>query len=465
MQKKRIFTNFGTGILSEIVNKVFPLLIISIATNRLGVEGFGTAQFVIYLFEVTVPFIVWGYGSFASIEVGKLNLTDSRIGTYVKSIALLRLFHSVLIFAGLVVLVTFVDHYRPYQTIVLTISFVYLTSALDASYILLATHRLSLFNTINMVAKALSLGGVFWLVQSPADVHTYVLITVLSNAFVALAILASVIKHIKGVKIDLSQVKSVFRKSLPFSSMIIVVAIWEKMDVFIVEYFLDLTSVGQFAGVLRLFSSISPILGLVVSVFYSEMLREKDQQKFYALTRFCFWGVSTVVWPTIFGSFFVGEGLIDLILGSQFTAVAHLFPILVVSLFASMFILVCGNVIMISGQVSLLNKIFIGGVCLSLCLSLVGINIWGLPGVALAYTTGKLTTAALIVTCYLKLKNPFPTQEILRPMAAGLMMALVLVIAQQSNLFINLAIGAAAYGLFFLVFNFSLIQARRKKSS
>ena len=80
LDKRRLVQSLATGLLSEAVNKLVPILILVFVVRRLGADHFGFAQFSFWLIDVGIIFIVFGYHHWAAIRIGKIDQDHRRGG-------------------------------------------------------------------------------------------------------------------------------------------------------------------------------------------------------------------------------------------------------------------------------------------------------------------------------------------------------------------------------------------------
>lgn len=462
MQKKRITTTLLIGILSEIINKIVPIALINIASRRLGIEIFGKTQFAIYLVDIFIPFITWGYSAYASIVIGGDKDNKKVNGQLIGTVITTRLVQAVIVFICLTTLVFSIDQYKEYRVLALSISFVYLTTALENLFVLVAIQKLFIMSLLNIVIKTISLVCIYLYVTDPSDALTYLLLSYGANGVIALGTSIIGFNYYRWHKTDLSQIKTLLKKGVPFALTYILIYLFDKMDLLIVEYLQDAKSLGYFAGIFKLYQALIPIVLMVMGTFFSEMVSEKSRKKQEKMVALSFWGINSVIFPIIVGSWFVYQELIPLLIGEQFSPATYLFPLIIPSLFSFAIIQVIGNQgLVILGYVKQLNIILLISVPVSICIMLIGGNHFGLPGIAIASSISKLIMGIAIGVFYLSINRSFPFRELLYPLAAAIGMAIfLLIIIDSKSAIINIIAGGISYSVLFLIFNRNLIKSK-----
>ena len=139
----RLTTTLVAGLSAEIANKIFPLVIIHYAQSRLGMERFGYAQFGIYLVDLFLPVVVWGYQMLGSIRTGEEHGAGRSPGAFAGTLITMRLIHAVFATIALFALVYLVPEWQPYRHVVLALSFILFTGALDMTWLHVGTQRMA----------------------------------------------------------------------------------------------------------------------------------------------------------------------------------------------------------------------------------------------------------------------------------------------------------------------------------
>ena len=157
MSTRRIVGSTLAGGLSEIANKIFPLIIFNYAQRKLGLEMFGYSQFGIYLVDLFVPFVVWGYNNAISIKAGEAHKNKLDFSEIVSTSLVLRMANAVIAAIVLTGLVNFYPAYAHYKTIAYSLCFILFTSALDLSQVLVATQKIYMQSYFSIISKTISL--------------------------------------------------------------------------------------------------------------------------------------------------------------------------------------------------------------------------------------------------------------------------------------------------------------------
>src|SRR5690606_31782057 len=96
MIKKRVVLTLIVSLIAEFFNKLSPLLILYLAQARLGTAAFGQAQFALAFMETLIPFVAFGYGTLATIEIGAQK-DPLNVGRIMTGVMVLRTLHFVVV--------------------------------------------------------------------------------------------------------------------------------------------------------------------------------------------------------------------------------------------------------------------------------------------------------------------------------------------------------------------------------
>ena len=102
--------------MSEVANKIFPLIIFNYAQRKLGIDMFGYGQFGIYIIDLVLPIVSWGYNTSSSIAISDRQKAKQSFDSIITSSMLLRLMHAIVATVLMISLVNFCPAYRPYAS-------------------------------------------------------------------------------------------------------------------------------------------------------------------------------------------------------------------------------------------------------------------------------------------------------------------------------------------------------------
>ena len=446
------------GAIGEIVNKIAPFVVLYIGQTALGVTRFGMVQFAISFIDLLLPFIGYGYGAFGSIAVGRPASLPIPLPRLIPSIVLLRLAHAAVACIVIGLCLT-LPRYREYGPLILALSFLLLSSALDTDHVHSGTQTLAIRNAFNIVSKGLCLFGVIAFVHSPEDQLLYAILAVMPNALIALLSLFYSMRKIPWSMPKIGDFSLVFRLATPFAITTILALVIERFDVFFVEVIGGSAAVGLYAGPLRIVQSIASAAGMVSAIFFSELVRIEDPKVFSRHVELSVFTAALVLVPVAVGAWFVGGDLLAAVFASTYRnqgpIPGYVLGILATGVVASIGINAFGlQVLWLKGANSALNAIYLAGLIVGCILSGL-LGKWsGVLGVAASVAIVKLCVAG---ACYLRAKRYLPSFSwlfILRIACASGVMGLTLFVLNEigttgfsewDSVWLRITIGAAVY--------------------
>lgn len=452
MQRKRIASSLLIGIISEIANKIFPLLTLRYATEHLGIRSFGVSQFSQFLLDLAIFFVVFGYQGWGVIAWR--NAPESERSQLFSVAVLLRLLHAFLAISALVIALNMNPAWDHYHGVVVKNSFVILTTAFDSIWAMTALNLLPMIGILSILAKTLSLVLTIVLVQSEQDAGVYTFIAMAANAIISIGTFTIVLRKIGWCTPTKKQMLSAFFGALPFASSFFLLIALERFDVFMVESFSGAAGVGAYGGPLKIAQSVLPVAAMVTTVFFAEMLGVYDTESMMRHLRAGLRVAILTVSPIVAGVWFVDAWLVKLVVGEAFVPHARLLSIMCISILAQMFILAFGNqVLAIRSKMMWYNAALAISVILGIVLSYT----WGLPDglqvFAIISVASRATAALLIMIGAMKVLGNYVgiTWEIIRSSVPALAMAVVLYALHSPHAIFNIAVGAGVHVLVTLV--------------
>jgi|694.fasta_scaffold52309_4 O-antigen/teichoic acid export membrane protein len=325
--------------LSEIANKVVPLINLHLVANRLGVEAFGLSQYALWLLEWGIILTTFGFPQVAPVMLRNASSPEDQ--RHVNgSVVIARLMLAALSILLLVIAIESKHQLLPYKEAVLYSSFILIASALESTWILAAKQKLAVLSLISIIAKLLSVVALFKLIHAPEDAVTFVVITCLINSIIAVA---SFLVAVGLVGFSLPQWKNVKRALLtaaPFALAFILFWGVDRFDLYLVEQYFGASATGLYAAASKLIGSITPIIAAVSAVFYSEMLAQAESESVEKLVKASLFWIISILAPVIFFLRFFDKAVLSFIFGPNFTDAASVLLILGVGtiFFAAIFI-------------------------------------------------------------------------------------------------------------------------------
>ncbi len=458
----RLSTALSANVLSEIANKIFPLIVIGYTARVLGVKEFGFAQYTIYLIDIVLPFVVLGYGNWGIINIAKLSGDNEKIGEQVSSIIVLKLIGASVLVAIFFPILYFVPGLSKYFYTSLLLSFVFLTLALDASFLFFAMRKIPYFTLISFVAKCIGLGLTLLFVREPSDSLLFAALYMGTNSLINVFSFLSIksLFHLRLRVPKWESLKHVLSSSLPYATSIFFIVFFDRYDLAIVEHLEGEVGAGLYGGPLRIYMSILSLFIAIQVVFFSEMAGEKRENQDKHLT-LAVWIMLALVVPMALGGYLLKEELTSLVLGSQFLSAANVFGILCLTFVPQIFILIFGyKYLVILEKVSVVNKIILSFTLVGIASAFILGGRFGIEGIAIANLIGKTGAALGCLLLTFKITNKWPLPRGLgRILVPSIVMALIVGFLRLTmHPLLLIALGAGVYAAIFIPLNWGNVK-------
>lgn len=450
--------------LAELFNKLIPLFVIRIGQNRLGIESLGQAQFAIYIVELFLPIMAWGFDVYGPISLRKFTVGSEEWKTRLSDLMTTRLLLSLIVFIALVGSVFLVDKFVPYRSTVLVLSILMLLSGFTTTYVHTADQSLGFLARVTIIAKVLSLVAIGIFIHDPADAILFAILSYGVNLMIGLASTFYIIRRYGFFRPRFGRIFTTFKNSLPYAITFILAILVERVELWFAEDWGGAQAVGVLTGPLKLYQGLLFAILSFSVVFYSEGLAFPEKVGRYL--RLTIWVLASLILPLTIGVFFVGEPLLVLLTGQGFQGQGQNLAFICTGLFGHTLLIIAGaQALSALGRVKWTNYAYGIAFILSVGLSMVLMRMpnpyWALLGPAIAKTVAGL--ALLIIA--LKKTAGFKNLRLpLEGIGLGLgLMTTFLVFSADWNWVYRLLVAAMVYSVGYASLSFSVLAKIVKK--
>jgi O-antigen/teichoic acid export membrane protein len=318
LNRRRLGIALLIGVVSEIVNKIAPLLTIRHAQQALGLASFGAAQYIMYLIDIFLPWVAFGYYLKGAHDYQAADQSERR--QIVGRLTLVRLFHATAAYLLLYIWLKTID--PQYLTNTMLLGTLLFVSAFDMSFALMATQKLWQLSVLQVVTKLLSYLCVVLAVKNPEHELRYLVFTFGFNSWIPIWTTITLWREGGWALPTFSGAWKTFVVAVPVGIVTILSGVFDRFDLALIEANLDATNVGLYSGVVRAYQSLLPLMMTMVLIFYSEVIASADKTR---LVRKAFELIAFLGVPVAAGAWFVGEDLLALLIGTPFAQMATVF--------------------------------------------------------------------------------------------------------------------------------------------
>ena len=458
MRAPSLRKNYLYTVAIQLLSMLTPLFSAPYLARTLGSDGVGTYSYVLSVATVFSLFTALGFSAYGLREVSRIRDDKAAVSQLFWELSLLRGITTLLTGGAYVMLCLWVREWRVYAAAGLLI----LATGVDLTWLFQATERFAALMVRHFLVKLVSVGLVFTLVKSGADVATYALIqtgsTLLSNLLLW--------PYLRRMIVPPPQCLSLWRHLRP-SLVYFVPAV--ATSVYTV---LDKTMLGAITGdmaqngyyesahkILRLLMAVITSLNVVVGVRTSYLFghsREEEARR-HLLDTYRF--TCALSFPLCAGLIACGEGFAVVFFGADFAVAGRLLRWFAPLLFIIGTSNVLGSLYLTpAGYRRLSNRAIILGAAVNLVLNVLLIPRFGGYGAVAA----SLAAEGVIAAQYLRFSHSFVAagrllQVAVRYAVYGLVMFLpVYALARcmplsWTALLLQMGVGVAVYAILLLV--------------
>ncbi|MEE9600382.1 MAG: flippase [Thermoplasmata archaeon] len=447
----RLGRNFSAIAIAQLIGQVLTFIVSVFLARTLGVELYGIFVFGFAFPNLFLLVVSLGLDSVLTIDVAA---DRTRGGSYLTVIATLRIALLLLAMGVLWVSVELVltDPFAKTVTLILGVASLIGTYAGTFDAMFRAYERLEYSAIVTIIERATTTAAILVLI-----VFGFGLVEI-SLVFVAGSIISLVLSILilrmriewfrRGIRLGLW--KRILRRTIPFALAAVVSTFMFSIGPVLLTILRDPIQTGQFNAAFALTLALFAPLNIYNIVFLPAMSRifknepgqlsailRKSQKLFFIL------GL-----PIAVGGWFFATDLVTLIYGGEFFASASSLRILLFVLAVATAQLGTGTALAVSGHqpLNLVNGAM--GTATIVGLSFLLIPQWGHVGASFAFTAANVVMAIFgMAAVHLLVARLNIVETLPRPIIAGLVMMLTLVLLPELPLWWGVPVGGAVYFL------------------
>jgi O-antigen/teichoic acid export membrane protein len=279
MQYRRIGTSLAAAAVAEVFNKLIPFLLLSLAMRRLGVEGFGRSQYLLWLIDLSTMAVILGYHQYGAIALGRSLADPARTGRTLTALLSIKVLNALLMASGLFIWTIFRSDSGLEPIAWFAVAVALFFSTIDMYFGQVAQARLASFSLANIAAKITGLILVTVFVHQPEDAGLFALCVIASNALVSSVSVWVVLRNVRLARPSAAEWWSHVRAGLAYAPGFVLLIAVERFDLYFVERWCDASAIGYYAAALRVVQAALPLVFMVGNIFLAEMVQLTDREK------------------------------------------------------------------------------------------------------------------------------------------------------------------------------------------
>lgn len=267
----RVARNVASIVVARALGQVLNLLAIVGAARYLGVEAWGVVAFAIATLEIFTVLANFGIDTASLRAVAIARRAPTQV---IRHVVRLKLVMSSVAFFGLALATLAVPQFGEQQSVLLIIGLSIfpqtLTSALTVRF--QSEHLMQRMIVVQFASSGTYLVGVYSLIAAGASVEAFVLLIVAVHSVTFLATLGmsattwgATAFGVLGGSVNRPALRELVRQSLPLGVLQVVVVIYSRLGVFLLESSYGLEAVGQYYAAFKI-SEVMLVVGGAISV-------------------------------------------------------------------------------------------------------------------------------------------------------------------------------------------------------
>lgn len=458
---KRISRNFISLFLSDGITRIIGFAATVYIARTLAVEGFGQINFGLALISYALLFANPGLTVIGAREVAK----DPKNRAFIEQTLGLRLFLAVIIFVVFAIGILLFPGESKTKQIILIYSATLFPFAVLLEFVFQGREEMEYIGAGRILQYVLYLLLLLILVKSSLDILAVPFSFVLGYVFSAVFLLLVYIRkyRIFRPRFSISRWRSILASAIPVGLAIIFNQVTISLPPIVLGLFKTNYEVGIFSAGYKIIFTLLIIERVFYYVFFPILSRDhaenpaKLKKNFSFLTRFLF----ALTIPLALGGLMLAPGIVNIVYGRAFSEAAIVLRILLLY-----FMIVPVNTIYGYGLIAMDREkrffriIAIAALVSTLLILLLGLR-FGVYGAAAALLVSEAISISLMRRELQKVIRFQSFRYVAKPIAASLLMVVVLYVLRQWYAIVLVGVGACIYVILLYLFRGFSVQDLR----
>ncbi|MDF2515210.1 MAG: polysaccharide biosynthesis protein [Sphingobacterium sp.] len=271
----KIINNFVSLVILNVVNYVFPLIIIPILIKRLGLEVYGKYIFAFTILNYLNLIVQYGFNFSATNKVAKNQENKSLISGVYTSVTLIRICFSIIITIGLLLSGFFIrDQFLMY---IMGIG-IFFGQGLIPVWLFQGLEQMKYITIVNALVRLLAFVLIVLMVQAPSDVNFLMFIQTLSFVLGGIASLF-LVKYQLNINFTSPNIKSIRENLIEGWSLFlstIGMNLYRESNVVILGIVAGYSTVGLYSPAEKLIKGIQSFTNIIVTALYPHFSKKMN---------------------------------------------------------------------------------------------------------------------------------------------------------------------------------------------
>ena len=264
---RKLIESFLSLSVLNIVNYIFPLIIIPVLIKRLGFENYG-----IYIFAYTILnyfnlIVQYGFNFSATNKIAKNQNDNQLIQVTYSSVSVIRILLSVILILGL--LISYIIIPDKLEIYLYGIG-VFLGQGLIPIWLFQGLEKMRFITVINLIVRVLAFLLIFLFVKNPADMNKLMIFQSISFMIGAMVSIYMVRRQlsVKFVIPSMTQIKADFVEGWQLFLSTIGMNFYRESNIVILGIMTNYTIVGYYAPAEKLIKALQSFTNIIVTALY-----------------------------------------------------------------------------------------------------------------------------------------------------------------------------------------------------
>lgn len=331
----KVINNFVSLVILNVVNYVFPLIIIPILIKRLGLEVYGEYIFAFTILSYLNLIVQYGFNFSATNKVAKNQENKALISSVYTSVTLSRIFFSVIITVGILLSGFFIKD----QILMYLMGIgIFFGQGLIPVWLFQGLEKMKYITIVNTIVRFFAFVLIILLVREPSDVNFLMFIQTLSFVLGGISSLFLVkyqlditfsSPNIESIRENLFEGWSLFLSTIGMN-------LYRESNVVILGIVSGYTTVGLYSPAEKLIKGIQSFTNIIVTALYphfSKQINRNGRQGYSSFLRigkllaiiFCIGAILIMLLSPYIINAYIGTGYYSTVIDFRILSLVILF--------------------------------------------------------------------------------------------------------------------------------------------
>lgn len=294
---KQLIENFFSLAVLKIFNLILPFVTLPYLIKTLGFEKYGAIVLALALMHYFQAVTDYGFNLSATRDISRHRHSKRQLSFIYSKVMASKLFLLLISISLILPVIFFVPQFQADRAVFLLMLPVLIGHTIFPEWFFRGVEKMRYITILDLSIKLFFTAGVFVFIHKPEDYWVYPLLNGVGYCVVAI-VAHTLVKNdfsVNYVFVGIKQIKNTLKNGFPLLVNEFLPNLFNNTTNFAVGLILGNYSAGVFGSIRQVIQLLTVLNGVVTSVFYPFLIRNKNKFKLYSIVYLSFFFVLIII--------------------------------------------------------------------------------------------------------------------------------------------------------------------------